>query len=126
MDSSICSDSKVSLSCLGAVSKGFLVGLNTSYDVFKSSLKLCAEIKYQMDRSQLGCIVTSERQLAAFFNHSASKHTQLVSKLVLDFWNHRSDMQVGYQYSLHKGQLRIAVTTSGVFQSYVVRSVFKV
>ena len=75
-----------------------------------------------MNQGQLGCVVTSDKQLAAFVSYSASKHTQLISKLVMDFCSRKSDLQVGCQHSIRKGQLRMAITTSGLFQSYVVRN----
>lgn len=117
---SICSDSNISVSCLGVVSKGLRMGVNASYNVLNPSVKVCAEMKYKRSQGQLGCVITSDKQLAAFVSHSASKHTQLISKLVLDFCNHKSDFQVGCQHSIRKGQLRMAISTSGLFQSYVV------
>ena len=120
--SSICSNSSISVSCLGVVSKGLKMGVHASYNIINSSIKLCAEMKYKMNQGQLGCVVTSDKQLAAFVSYSASKHTQLISKLVMDFCSRKSDLQVGCQHSIRKGQLRMAITTSGLFQSYVVRN----
>ena len=50
----------------------------------------------------------------------ASKKTQLVSKLAVDFSNRMSELQVGCLYTFKSGKMYMTLTSSGHLQSFIV------
>ena len=64
--SSVSSDGRLLGSLVGDVSSTTKIGIQASYDVFKSSLQACGAIRVTGDNDQIGCVVSSEKQLSAF------------------------------------------------------------
>ena len=70
--------------------------------------------------SHAGATVSSTKQMEAWYMKRASKKTQLVSKLAVDFSNRMSELQVGCLYTFKSGKMYMTLTSSGHLQSFIV------
>ena len=122
--SSVSSDGRLLGSLVGDVSSTTKIGIQASYDVFKSSFQACGAIRVTGDNDQIGCVVSSEKQLSAFYSIKPRKHTQLVYKLSFDLKNRQSNLQIGCLFKHRKYRIQAAASTSGHIQSHIVSDGF--
>ena len=124
-NSSVSSDGRLLGSIVGDVSSTTKIGVQASYDVFKSSLQARGAIRVAGDYDQIGCVVSSEKQLSAFYSIKPRKHTQLVSKLSFDMKSRQSDLQIGCLFKHRNYRIKAAASTSGRIQSHIVSDGFE-
>ena len=80
--SSVSSDGRLLGSLVGDVSSTTKIGIQASYDVFKSSLQACGAIRVTGDNDQIGCGVFGETALRLLFHQTAKTHSAGVQALV--------------------------------------------
>lgn len=114
------SNGRILGSFVGDVSLSTKIGIQASYDVFKSSFQACGAIRVAGERDQIGCVVSSEKQLSAFYSIKPYKHAQFVSKLSYDLNRLQSDLQIGCLFKHRNYRLQAAASTSGHIQSHIV------